>query len=86
MPEQPIHPDEARASLGLATGLMQHLVPQAPPQFSQTSNSAPQQPNQTQPKQDDSSELNGIKQQIIALKKEVEKALNEDKKEDASKS
>lgn len=78
-------PNKARANLGLITAMLQHNVPQAPPeapQAPQTQETAPQQPQSPQPVDKDTMELNGIKQQIKALTLAVEQALMEDKKED----
>lgn len=73
---QAVHPNVVRATLGSATLLHSFLLPKA---AAQTSETAPQQPKTPEPKDKDTMELNGIKQQIKALTLVIEQALNEDK-------
>lgn len=86
--QHPPHtPDSAKAALGNATLLQSFLLPAHSTESKQahmlkTGQIKPQetqQPQSPQPAEvDEKSELNGIKQQIISLKQEIEKALKED--------
>lgn len=75
-------PEEAKASLGIATNLMDGLMPKAPiePQDApgqEESSLREQYPNSQQEGQESSSELTEIKNEIQELRKEVEKSLND---------
>lgn len=84
---QHIHPNVVRSALGSATLLHSFLLPKAPPEVTQAPQNIPEntpkEERMPEPKDKETMELNGIKQQISALKIEIEKALKEDKKEDA---
>lgn len=71
---QPMSGRDTKAALGIATALMeQHLKNQAP-QPQETPQETPQTPSQPD---DTAAELNGVKQQIISLKQEIEQALGQ---------
>lgn len=71
-------PDEAKASLGLATHLMSHLMPQAP----QTPEPAPQPPSNQGNPEDTQAQMQGLETRIMeeigALKQEIKQAAGKD--------
>lgn len=85
---QEMTPEEAKASMGIATMLQQQLMPQAPMEGQETQESAPGQEqapetdNQPEePEEANNEELEEIKDEISALREEIKQALTEDENE-----
>ncbi len=79
---QPMHPDKARANLGLITQLLQHNVPPAPPQPPQTQETAPQQPQtppepQTPKPDENEAKMNELELNITKKLDDLRKELGE---------
>lgn len=79
---QPMSPDAAKASLGLATHLQSLLMPQAQPDTSQQPNPAPEPPTNQETSQDLTAEIQGLESRIMdeigVLKSEIQKAQPKD--------
>lgn len=80
IPDTKMTPEEAKASLGIATHLQNQLLPQG--QDSQTSNPAPEAPtNQTTP-EDTQAQMQGLESRLMdelqTLKAEIKKTAPKD--------